>query len=95
LKLADCSITSSYGRVNNVLVELPMTFVPIDFIIMDMEGKSHFLIILARPFLKTTSAIIDAKEGNVKFQFRHKNCIKHFPWKMEGPKNFPHGMCTS
>jgi hypothetical protein len=44
-----------------------MTFLPIDFIIMDMEGKSHSPIILGRPILRTTGAIIDAKEGNVKF----------------------------
>jgi hypothetical protein len=50
LKLADCSITNAYGRVTNVFVELHMTFVPIDFIIMDMEGKNHNPIILSRPF---------------------------------------------
>jgi hypothetical protein len=40
-----------------------MTFMPLDFIVMDMEGKSHSTIILGRPFLRTTGAIIDAKEG--------------------------------
>jgi hypothetical protein len=38
-----------------------MTFVPFDFIIMDMEGKSHSPIILGRTFLRTICAIIDAK----------------------------------
>jgi hypothetical protein len=52
LKLADCSITNAYGRFNNVLVELHMTFVPVDFIIMDTEGKSHSPIILGRPFIE-------------------------------------------
>jgi hypothetical protein len=72
LKLVDFSITNSYGRVNNVLVELNMTFVHVDFIIMDMEGKIHSPIILGRPFLRSTCAIIDAKEGNMKFQLPHK-----------------------
>jgi hypothetical protein len=67
LKLANCYITNSNGRVNNVLIELHVTFVPMDFIIMNMEGKSHSPIILGRPFMITTSAMIDAKEGNVKF----------------------------
>jgi hypothetical protein len=67
LKLADCCITNAHGRVNNVLVELDMTFVPMEFIIMDMEVKIHSPIILGRPFLKNTCAIIDTKEGNVKF----------------------------
>jgi hypothetical protein len=60
---------------------------------MDMEGKSHSPIILGIPFLRTAGAIIDAKEGNVKFQLPHKKCMEHFPRKKEGPQNCPHGMC--
>jgi hypothetical protein len=44
-----------------------MSFVHVDFIIMDMDGKHHSPIIHDRPFLRTTRAIFDAKEGNVKF----------------------------
>jgi hypothetical protein len=69
--LEKCDIIDAHGRVNNFLVELHMTFVHVDFIIMDMAGKSHSPIILGRPFLKTTGAIIDAKEGTVKFQLPH------------------------
>jgi hypothetical protein len=72
-----------------------MTFVSVEFIIMDMEGKNHSPIIHSRPFLRTIVAIIDAKEGNVNFQFPHKNFMEHFPRKKEGPKNCPHGICTS
>jgi hypothetical protein len=61
LKLDDCSITNSHGKDNNVLVELHMTFVHVDFIIVDMEGKSHSPIILGRPFFRTTGVIIDDK----------------------------------
>ena len=65
----------------DVMVELHMTFVPVDFLIMDMENKTSIPIILRRPFLSTTRAIIDSKEGNVKFQFPHKKCMEHFPRK--------------
>jgi hypothetical protein len=44
-----------------------MTFVHVDFIIMDMGSKTSSPNILGRPFLCTTGAIIDSKEGNVKF----------------------------
>jgi hypothetical protein len=44
-----------------------MSFVHVDFIIMDMEGKNHSPIILCRSFFRTTGAIINAKEGNVRF----------------------------
>jgi hypothetical protein len=77
LKLDECSIANAHGRVNNVIVELHMTFVPIDVIIMDMDGKNHSSTILVRHFLRTTGAFTDAKEGNVKFQFPHKKCVEH------------------
>jgi hypothetical protein len=67
LLLADDSIKHALGKVSNVMVELHMTFVPIDFIIMDMGNKISSPIILGRHFLRTTGAIIDSKEGNVKF----------------------------
>ena len=67
------------GRVNNIMIELHMNFVPVDFFVMDMGSNSSSPIILGRPFLRTTGAIIDSKEGNVKFQFPHKKCTEHFP----------------
>jgi hypothetical protein len=54
------SIKDALGRVDNVLFELHMTFLPVDFIIMD--GKNHSPIILGKPFLKTTCAMINAKQ---------------------------------
>jgi hypothetical protein len=67
LLLADDSIKHALGKVSNVMVELHMTFVHVDFIIMDMENKISSPIILGRPFLRTIGAIIDSKEGNLKF----------------------------
>jgi hypothetical protein len=90
LLLDDDSIKHYLGKVINVMVELNMTFVPIDFIIMDMGNKTPSPIILGRPFLRTTGAIIDSKEDNVKFQFPHKKCMEHFPRKRDTPKyKFP------
>jgi hypothetical protein len=50
LLLADDSIKNDLGKISNVMVELHMTFVPVDFIIMDMGNKTSSPIILARPF---------------------------------------------
>ena len=85
----------SLGRFDNVMVELHMTFVPVDFIIMDMGSKSSNAIILGRPFLRTTGAIIDSKEGNVRFQLPHKKCMEHFPRKKEAPPKCPHTLHLS
>src|SRR3954463_13922360 len=38
-------------------------------------------IILGRPFLRTVGAIIDMKEGTIRFQFSLKKGMEHFPRK--------------
>jgi hypothetical protein len=48
---------------------------------MDMRSNISSPVILGRPFLRTTRAVIDSKEGNVKFQFPHKKSMEHFPRK--------------
>jgi hypothetical protein len=83
LLLVDDSIKHVLGKVSNVMVELHTTFVPVDFIIMGMGNKTSSPIILGRPFLRTIGAIIDSKEGNVKFQFPHKKCMEHFTRKRD------------
>jgi hypothetical protein len=67
LLLVDDSTKHALSRVDNVMIELHMTFVPIDFVAMDMRSNTSSLVILGRPFLRTTGAVIDSKEGNVKF----------------------------
>jgi hypothetical protein len=61
LLLVDGSTKHALGRINDVMIELHMNLVPVDFNIMDMNTSSP--IILGRPFLRTTGAVIDSKEG--------------------------------
>jgi hypothetical protein len=74
------------------MVELHMTYVPVDFIVMDMGSNSSSPIIIGRPFLRTPGGIINSKEGNVKFQFIHKKCMKNFTRKKKVAPRFklPH-----
>jgi hypothetical protein len=60
LLLADDSTKHALGRTDNIMIELHMNFVPIDFIIMDMRSNTSSPIILGRPFLRTTGAIIES-----------------------------------
>jgi hypothetical protein len=96
LLLADDSTKHALGRIDNVMIELHMTFVHVDFIIMDVRSNTSSTIILGKPFLRTTGAIIDSKEGNVKFQFPHK-CMEHIPRKKinDHKYKYPHGTCPS
>jgi hypothetical protein len=60
--------------VNNNLI-------PVDFLILDVKCNASCPIILERPFLRTVGAIIDMKEGTIKYQFPLKKGMEHFPKK--------------
>ena len=52
---------------------------PIDFIVLDIDCNPSCPIILGRSFLRTIGAVIDMKEGNIKFQFPLRKGMGHFP----------------
>ena len=60
--------------VNNNLV-------PVDFIVLDIECNASRPIILGRPFLRTFVAIIDMREGNIKYQFPLKKGMEQISKK--------------
>jgi hypothetical protein len=97
LLLADDSTNHALGRINDVMIEIHMTFVSVEFIAMDMRSNTSSPIILGRPFLRTTGAVINSKEGNVKFQFPYKKCMVHFPRKKVNVQRYkcPHDTCPS
>ena len=69
LHLADSTIKNPMGRINDVLILASRNYVTIDFIVLDIDcNPSCPIIILGRPFLRTIGAVIDMKEGNIKFQ---------------------------
>jgi hypothetical protein len=68
------------------LLWLTNNLVPIDFLVVDIECIASCPIILGRPFLRTVGAIIDMKEGTIRYQFPLKKDMEHFPRKR---KNLP------
>ena len=69
MHLADSTIKKPMGRINDVLIVAIRNFVPVDFIVLDIDCNLSCPIILGRPFLRTVSAIIDMKEGILDFNF--------------------------
>ena len=69
------------GRVDDVHIMVNNNFVPVDFVVLDIECNASCPIVLGRPFLRTVGAIIDMKEGNIKYQFPLKKGMEHFPRK--------------
>ena len=58
-QLADRSLKHPSGVIEDVLVKVDKFIFPAYFIILDMEGDKEIPIILGRPFLETSGALID------------------------------------
>ena len=57
------------GRINDVLILANRNYVPIDFIVLDIDCNPSCPIILGRPFLRTIDAVIDMKKAILNFNF--------------------------
>ncbi|GKB22632.1 putative reverse transcriptase domain-containing protein [Tanacetum coccineum] len=65
IEMADRSIQSPKGMVENVLVKIHKFIFLVDFVILDIIEYEKFLIILGRPMLATTHARIDMFGGKI------------------------------
>ena len=76
LLMADQSIRFSEGIAKDVMVRIHDQFAPTDFMVLDIgKEEDDTPIILGRPILNTTSAIIYIGSRQVHFQFpREKVC---------------------
>ena len=65
LSLADRSVKIPKGIVEDVLVKVEKFYYPVDFVVIDIElaaeGINQVPIILGRPFLATSNAIINCR----------------------------------
>ena len=60
------------------LIVANRNYVPVDFIVLDIDCNPSCPIILGRPFLRTVGAIIEMKKGNIRFQFPLKKGMNTF-----------------
>jgi hypothetical protein len=72
LQLADQSICYPEGVLEEAIVRVGQSYVPIDFVVMETEGDERAPIILGRPFLCTTKAIIYAEHAKIVFSIKNK-----------------------
>ena len=73
LSLADRSVKILKGIVEDVLVKVDKFYYLMDFVVLDTEpiesGSNHVTIILGRPFLATSNAIINCQNGVMQLTF--------------------------
>ncbi|XP_057723781.1 uncharacterized protein LOC130939711 [Arachis stenosperma] len=75
LVMADRSIKTPNGIVENLLVKIGEFIFPADFVILDTEEEGSDSIILGRPFLHTVRAIIDVEKGEMIFRIHDEQMI--------------------
>ena len=73
LSLAYRSIKIPRGTVENVLIQVEKFYYPVDFVVLDTEqvvaGANYVPIILGRPFLGASNAIINRMNGVMQLTF--------------------------
>ena len=73
LQLADRSVKIPRGIVKDVLVQVDKFYFPVDFVVLDTQivvnQGTQFPVILGRPFLATSNAIIHCRGGLMTLSF--------------------------
>ena len=65
LQLADQTVRYPAGIAENVPMKNQNFFIPIDFVVLDIEVNTKTPLILGRPFLSTANAQIDVGAGEI------------------------------
>ncbi|RVX01367.1 hypothetical protein CK203_031338 [Vitis vinifera] len=99
LSLADRSLKIPRGIIEDVLVQVDNFYYPVDFVVLDtdplVKEANYVPIILGRPFLATSNAIINCRNGLMQLTFGNMTLelnIFHMSKKLitleeeEGPK---------
>ena len=73
LQLADRSLKVPRGMIEDVLVKVDRLYIPVDFLVLDMEpvasSRNQISVILGRPFLAMTNACINCRTRIMKVSF--------------------------
>jgi len=85
LVMADRSIKTPNGIVENLLVKVGEFIFPADFVILDTEKEGNNSIILGRPFLATARAVIDVEKGEMIFRVHNEEMVINVFKSMKHP----------
>ena len=104
LSLADRSVKIPKGIIEDVLVKVDKFYYPVDFVVLDTEpiesGPNHVPIILGRPFLATSNAIINCRNGVMQLTFGNMTLelnifhLSHKHKPVEGDKEGSDEVCS-
>ena len=58
--------------VEDVLVRVKHLIFPTDFVVMDIEEDANIPVILGRPFMSTTSCVVDMGKKNLEMSLENQ-----------------------
>ena len=64
-QMVDRSVVKPEDIIEDVLVKVGKFIFPVDFVVINMEEDKHVPILLGIPFLATSAALIDVKNGEL------------------------------
>jgi hypothetical protein len=88
LQLADRSIIYPAGVLEDIPIKVGKIYIPMDFVVVDIEEDSEISILLGRPFLDTAGVVIDVKNGKIVFHVGDEKVEFEIANLMNGPSIF-------
>ncbi|XP_039797589.1 uncharacterized protein LOC120662523 [Panicum virgatum] len=79
LQLADSSVRYPEGIAEDILVKVRDNFIPVDFVVLDMDISKDTPLIIGRPFLSTAGAQIKVGAREIRFNINGKE--ERFPFQ--------------
>ncbi|XP_078163505.1 uncharacterized protein LOC144558538 [Carex rostrata] len=87
LQLADQSVKLPLGVVEDLPIQIGKFFVPIDFVVVDMDEDIHTPLLLGRPFLNTAKAVIYVHDGIITMNIGEEKLTFDIKRSMKYPSN--------
>jgi hypothetical protein len=72
VQVVDQSIQRPVGIAEDIPAQIRNSFVPVDFVVLEMDIYHQIPLILGRPFLSTTGAMIDVAARIIKLNISRK-----------------------
>ena len=72
LQLADQSLCYPKGILRDSFIRVGQSYVPVDFVVLEIGGDVRAPIILGQPFLSTAKAIIYADSAKIYFTIKDR-----------------------
>ncbi|XP_057545843.1 uncharacterized protein LOC130824841 [Amaranthus tricolor] len=85
LQMADRSVKYPLGILEDVPVRVGKFYIPVYFVVLDMEEDQQIPIILGKPFLHTAGAVIDVKNGRLTLSMGDDNVTFNLSNALKGP----------